>query len=150
LNKRYNKLQNWKSNVVAELRRNFEHHTEFGRWEAWRQDRWGALTEEAQLVSKAWNLKYGKDIHVAILAIEANLMFAHTKGNRFLLREPLHGFPCMSYVTAEGPKLFDSYEQFGLEDYHCILQGDGGQLFYFEPEKYGLDQAYFIEQVGRP
>ena len=149
IKKRYTALEIYKSSEIARLKRNFK-YSETTLWEHWRQDRWEALREPAERVAAQYGIKYGKDLHVLMLGIHSNLEYAKIRDNPYLLREGVHAFPTMNYLTGDGPRKFHNHDEFGPEDYHCIVQGFHKQLFFFQPEIHGLEKGWFVAQRGRP
>lgn len=102
----------------------------------------------AKRVNKAeLGLKWGWDIPLLFLKMMANWDYAKDNGNKFLLRESIHGFPIMNYALKEGPFKVSPEAVFGGEDYHVVIQGDDGNLIYFIPDQDGLTKGLFVENL---
>ena len=137
--KRYAKLQDWYAQEVTRLKRGellsfTDHHFNLMDHERPTRD-W----------AKEYGIKWGWDIPLMRLKLLANYDFARDNNNKFLLRESLHGFPIMNYALGEGPYKAPKDAEFGGEDFHVVLQGDGGNLIYFIPDQNGLRSGNYVE-----
>lgn len=145
LTKRYHLLQAWYAQEICRMRNNMI----------------GTVMEPLNTDDKAFNLaeiksfsqrvakdtlklKWGWDIPLLMLKLQANWDYAKDNGNKYLLRESLHGFPIMNYVLKEGPFKVSKEAVFGPEDYHLVLKGDDN-LIYFQPDLTGLKEGTYVE-----
>lgn len=74
-----------------------------------------------------------------------NLLWAARRDNKFLLSENILDFPTMNYVLKEGPYMPPQDAQFGPEDKQIIMEGDSGNLVFFQPEIDGLERGIYVE-----
>lgn len=142
LKKRYDRLQEFYGEWISTVKRQGELPENFSG------DRTFNL-KDYEYTTREWaseqGIKWGWDIPLVNLKAIANFDYARDNGNKYLLRESLHGFPIMNYVLKEGPFKVSKDAVFGPEDFHVVLQGDDGNLIYFEPDKDGLKSGRYVE-----
>lgn len=145
IKRRYDKLQKWYAEQITCLRTGRESILDAkGKLLSF------SLRDQEDLgrqLALDINVRWGWDLPLLILKLESNWDFAKNNENKFLLRESLHGFPIMNYTLKEGPYKVSMAAEFGLNDYHVVLQGDDGNLIYFLPDRDGLKQGLYVENL---
>lgn len=104
-----------------------------------------ATKELSQRHCEEKQIKWGWDVAISMLSQISKLEFARIHENKYLMREGLYDFPIMNYALREGPYRPTAEAKFSGEDFHCIVQGDAGQLVYFVPERDGLNKGLLVD-----